>query len=533
VLQDAPFRLPPALVVLLWIAALPLLMAGLGTPVAQRTQEARVLETAREMLDSRDWRQWMIPRLNGDVRLQKPPLAYWLAAGSFRVFDINDFAGRLPFALAGWLTLAVVYRFARGLLDQRFALFTVAILLTSYMFYVHFRLAETDSVAGLFVAAAIYWLWKGAAETQLKQSLLAYHLAGVAIALAVLSKGPPGVFPVLFFIAWAIVERNWGALRRALLSGALLTTAILAGWWFLYVRTSPYAHVIGDELSVVTGGEDHRQAFYMYFPQMLRASAPWTGLMIFGLVCAIRDWRTQPAARAALLWLGVILLPLCIIGNRQNHYLVPLTPALAMLAAYAVESALRQFGPRDAQAVRWVMGVTIALSFLAPIGVYWFARHQNGFLQTQDLVVIVLLLAAVLAAASLGRRHGLSAAVASYAAGLSFCLAVMFGRWLPSLHRVTHRTVAADLREAFPEGGYCFYGRDPSFPLIWNLRQVVPTVDSEATLKRTLADAPQTVVIAQTKNNRPPPAIPAQLKQVKEFESGDEGMVFRIYRLSE
>ena len=149
------------------------------------------------------------------------------------------------------------------------------------------------------------------------------------------------------------------------------------------------------------------------------------------------------------------------------------------------------------------------------------------------VVVFVLLLAAVLAAASLGRRHGLSAAVASYAAGLSLCLAVMFGRWLPSLHRVTHRTVAADLREAFPEGGYCFYGRDPSFPLIWNLRQVVPTVDSEAALKRTLADAPQTVVIAQTKNNRPPPAIPAQLKQLREFESGDEGMVFRIYRLSE
>jgi len=530
--HDAPSRLPTSLVVLLWIAALPLLMAGLGTPVVQRTQEARVLETAREMLDSRDWRQWLVPRLNGDVRLQKPPLAYWLAAGSFRIFGINDFAGRLPFVLAGWLTLAVVYRFARGLLDQRFALFAVAILLTSYMFFVHFRLAETDSVAGLFVSAAIYWLWKGASQPRRSQSFLSFHLAGLAIAMAVLSKGPPGVFPVFFFLAWVIVERNWAALRRSLFSGALLTTAVLAGWWFLYVRTSAFAHVLKDELFIVTGGEDHRQPFYMYFPQLLRASAPWTGLMILGVIFAIRDWRREPAARTALLWLAVILLPLCIIRNRQNHYLVPLTPALAMLAAYAVEKGL-QIGTRDAKAANWVVGVTIGFSFLSPIGVYWFARQQNGFLQTQDLVVIILLFAAVLAAASMGRRNGLAAAVACYAAGLSLCLAVMFGRWLPSLHRVTHRTIAADLREAFPEGGYRFYGRDPSFPLIWNLRQVVPTVDSEEALNRTLAEAPQIVVIAQTKNNRPPPPIPPQLKQVREFESGDEGMTFRIYRLSQ
>src|SRR5258706_5554312 len=466
--ESAPFRLSPALVMMLWVASLPLLLVGLGTPVVQRTQEARVMETAREMLDSGDWRQWMLPGLNGEVRLQKPPLAYWLAAASFRLYGINDFAGRLPFALAGWLTLALVYRFARGLLDQRFALFTVAILLTSYMFFLHFRLAETDSLAALFVAAAIYWLWKGAIETRRWQSLAAFHLAGIAIAMTVLAKGPPGLFPVLFFVAWAIVERNWTALRCFATSGALLPTLVLGGWWFLYVRTSPYAHVLRDELFIVAGGEDHRQPFYMYLPQLLRATAPWTGLMILGLICAIRDWRRQPAARAALLWLGVILVPLCLIRNRQNHYLVPLTPALAMLTAYAVLKGL-EAGTREAKAANWVMGITIIASFFAPLGVYWFARHQNGFLQTQDLVVIVLLFSAVLAAASLGRCYGLGTAVAAYAAGLSLCLAVMFGRWLPSLHRVTHRTVAADLREAVPDGGYRLYRPDPRHPLIRNL----------------------------------------------------------------
>jgi len=112
------FRLSRTTLLLLWIATLPLLLAGLGNAVTQRTQEARVLETAREMLASNDWHQWMIPRLNDKVRLEKPPFAYWMTAGSFKLFDINEFAGRLPFAIAGWLLIAVTYCFAKKLIGR-------------------------------------------------------------------------------------------------------------------------------------------------------------------------------------------------------------------------------------------------------------------------------------------------------------------------------------------------------------------------------------------------------------------------------
>jgi 4-amino-4-deoxy-L-arabinose transferase-like glycosyltransferase len=286
-------------------------------------------------------------------------------------------------------------------------------------------------------------------------------------------------------------------------------------------------------LFVVAGGEDHVRPFYMYFPQMLKATAPWTGLFVLGLIWAIRDWRLQPAARVALLWAGVILLPLCLIGNKQEHYLVPLTPALAMLAAFAVQRGIAS-SARDALAARWVAGTTIAISFFVPVGVYLVARQQRGFLQSLDLALIVLALAAVLAVASVGRRHGLGAAVIAYAVGLACCFAVIFGRWLPSLQLVTHRTIAADLRAEFGDGHYVFYGSDyPSFPLVWNLRQVAPALPTQEALQRTLQQAPQTVVIVQTKNNRPLPFIPPLLKQVAEFNPGDEGMTFRIYRAGE
>ena len=53
--------------------ALVLMLSFLWVPPVQRTQEARVLETAREMMYA-PWRGWLIPKLNGQPRLEKPPL---------------------------------------------------------------------------------------------------------------------------------------------------------------------------------------------------------------------------------------------------------------------------------------------------------------------------------------------------------------------------------------------------------------------------------------------------------------------------
>jgi 4-amino-4-deoxy-L-arabinose transferase-like glycosyltransferase len=155
VLKNDDFQLPRGVLLALWICALAVLIAGLGAPVVQRTQEARVLETAREMLGASDWHQWMIPVLNGEPRLQKPPLAYWAAAGGFKLFGVNEFGGRFPFAVAGWLVLALSYQFGRKLIHESAGLFAAAILLSSFMFFRHFRLAETDALAKIFVTAAI------------------------------------------------------------------------------------------------------------------------------------------------------------------------------------------------------------------------------------------------------------------------------------------------------------------------------------------------------------------------------------------
>src|SRR5438132_1349654 len=94
-LTSTAAALPPRVLFALWVLSGALLLLFLSSAPVQRTQEARVLETAREML-GKDARDWIIPKLNGQIRLRKPPIAYWLSAVSFKLFGISAAAGRIP-----------------------------------------------------------------------------------------------------------------------------------------------------------------------------------------------------------------------------------------------------------------------------------------------------------------------------------------------------------------------------------------------------------------------------------------------------
>src|SRR5690242_5707318 len=79
--------------------------ANLDVRKLQHPDEGRYAEIAREMVVSGDW---VTPRLNGLKYFEKPPMQYWLTAASFRALEVDEWTARLPGALGGFLTLAIV-----------------------------------------------------------------------------------------------------------------------------------------------------------------------------------------------------------------------------------------------------------------------------------------------------------------------------------------------------------------------------------------------------------------------------------------
>ena len=75
--------------------ALAWIYLGLGTaslPLMDR-DEPRFAEASREMLAGGDW---VVPRLNGGHRFDKPPLIYWMQAACMRWLGRSEAAVRLP-----------------------------------------------------------------------------------------------------------------------------------------------------------------------------------------------------------------------------------------------------------------------------------------------------------------------------------------------------------------------------------------------------------------------------------------------------
>jgi 4-amino-4-deoxy-L-arabinose transferase-like glycosyltransferase len=532
-------RAPESLaIVILWLFAGALMCSGLAGPDVSRTQEARELETARELLLGAPWRQWVIPKLNGRVRLEKPPLAYWMAAVSFDALGVSEKSGRLPFALCNWLTLAVVYRAGRWMAGRMTGLLAAALLMSSYMFMRYGRLAETDGPASLCVTLAIYALWRSAASVKGEDggsrmedgsrppsstlyppsSILWFHLAALATAIGFNAKPGAIAYPLLFIVLYAATERRWEWAARFVLCGAPLTLAIFSLPWYAAAIHLMGFKTFAKELHDVSSGRDHGGTLWQYLPQFLLAVVPWSALVALAILQSIRKSRTDAPTRGLLLWLASISLPLGVVGNKQIPYLVPLMPPAMLLTALLISRVPLKGTLKWFDAIGLV--TTIALLALG-VAIVVIAHKSLGRVRAADIFYAAVLAAlSGLTLATWARRGRIALAMPILI--LPILTPPLLGRWLPSLSCTDQRALADAIKQKAGPGPYCFYGRNENFPLVFTLRAIIPQYDTPEELAGALARDPRLIVIAQTKNDVQPPPLPAELHQVIEERLEDQ-----------
>lgn len=473
----------------LWLLGLLVLLAALGGAPVSRTQEARVLETSRQMLGT-GLHGWLMPQLNGEPRLKKPPLAYWMTAAAYKVGGIGEAVGRLPNALIGWLTLGFTFALAARAFGQATALWSSAVLLGSFMFFRFTRLAETDAAAMLFITIAVYCLWRAMEDRR----AFWLHLAAAATGAIVLAKGAPAIFVAVFLVALCAIEKRWDLLTRMIRSGAPLTFLVIAAPWFIYVeRMHGSADVFAGELANTMAGGDHPGWPWDYIPGILLATAPWTGFLPLAVVDAARRWRGDRSVRFVLLWLAAILVPLCFNGNKQTHYLVMLTPPLLMLIG-------RLLAHWPANWDGWMRIITwgmIGIAALSAPAVSVVASRVRGHSIALDWVVAAGLLLCAVAGAWLLSRRSIRSVLGFFSMATCAALPVMLSLWFPSIPPRTVRHLAADIRAQYGDGPYLFYGPSTSLTLCFNLRARIPSAHDEAELWS--MSGPGTVVLVPIK----------------------------------
>jgi len=145
---------------------------------------------------------FVTPTIDGIRFFDKPPLMYWMAAGSMRIFGIHDWAARLPLALGVLALLLAVYALGNRLYtagnSDRAGLYAALAMATSIGPYLYTRFYIPDILIALWMTLSVHlflialeWIEEG------RSALLPMLTFGAVMALDVLTKGMIGVvFPV-------------------------------------------------------------------------------------------------------------------------------------------------------------------------------------------------------------------------------------------------------------------------------------------------------------------------------------------------
>jgi 4-amino-4-deoxy-L-arabinose transferase-like glycosyltransferase len=159
--------------------------------------------SSREMVQTGDW---ITPRVFGEPQFEKPILFYWETSLCQVVFGDNEFAARVPGALAASLVVFLTWYIGRRLFSPLTGFLAAMVLATGGLFVVMSRLMLTDLSHTLFISAGIYCLWRAFHDEERRGRWLLGLT--VASALSMLTKGPQGL-AFTAMAAWAVRRFGW------------------------------------------------------------------------------------------------------------------------------------------------------------------------------------------------------------------------------------------------------------------------------------------------------------------------------------
>jgi 4-amino-4-deoxy-L-arabinose transferase-like glycosyltransferase len=335
---------------------------------------------------------YVTPYINGIRFFDKPPLMYWMAAGSMHLFGVHDWAARLPLALCVLALLLAVYALGIRLFaavspaanPDRAGFYAALALATSIGPYLYTRFYIPDILLALWMTLAVHLFLialdqlTGASQRipifnnllgrfglhvtlSVSPALLPCLAFAAVMALNVLTKGLIGlVFPIGFVLLYlAITKQLHLLLKLHLLASTAVFLIIAAPWHILAALRTPAIALPSGFGLPANGGWAWFYLYNEHIARFLSKRIPHdyglTPIWLFWLYLAIwiMPWaiflptavteqirtlrnRARTTAREHEASLSLILWALLVLGfftlsNRQEYYSLPALPALALM----------------------------------------------------------------------------------------------------------------------------------------------------------------------------------------------------------
>lgn len=323
---------------ILWATAIIAMIVffwGLGSVDLLSLNEGRRALAIQEMVASGNW---LLPHLNGELYLTKPPLLYWLSSSLALIWGVNEWTLRLPSALAAIAVLIMVYRYTLRQSGRWAALFAVQLLIANLGFVMLGRRAEIEM---LLTALCVGSLLSALQYIQNQSSKNWIYFSYFLLALALMTKGPL----VLLLVTLPL-------LIATIYSKNLHIKAVLISWrgWliFLVVGTAWYAIVswqLDLDIWATVFKRDILDKMQSDSTKPLLSYLGWIAvdfMLLIGLFfVSAKEFFKQQIQQAKqspwqLVLLVAVIVPLILFSlfsNKHAKYLLPIYPLIAILLA--------------------------------------------------------------------------------------------------------------------------------------------------------------------------------------------------------
>jgi 4-amino-4-deoxy-L-arabinose transferase-like glycosyltransferase len=355
----------PLYLLFFFAAALLYSLGNWSLPLIDR-DEPRFAEASREMRQSGDF---LVPRLNGEYRFDKPPLIYWCQVLAYDILGENDFAARLPSVIFAALTAVATWMYSSRIFGPRIGLWSGILFATSLQVFIHSRAAVADIPLVFFFLTATWADWERLRNPNSGFWRWTFYLS---LGLGFLAKGPVALLPVFFAPLQSFLNHSpYRFGFRSALQGFLVVVVVIGLWGVPaliathgeYLKIGIGRHVFLRSLQPM---ESHGVAgvwgYLLFLPYYLIVTFfsffPWC---LFLPGCVKRLWaHREPDENYLVGSILIVFFVFTLIQTKLPHYVLPAYPMLAMLTA------------RYAEQSRWarpILGATlIAYLLIALVG---------------------------------------------------------------------------------------------------------------------------------------------------------------------
>jgi 4-amino-4-deoxy-L-arabinose transferase-like glycosyltransferase len=298
--------------------------------------EGAFSEATREMLQSGNY---LTTYLDGALRFDKPILIYWLQAFSVKLFGLNEFALRLPSAIAGLLWAFAIYAFSKKEFGQRVAYYSTLFMLSALQINIITKAAIADSLLNLFIATSIFSIWIFLKEGNKKYLYFSFLL----IALGALTKGPVAVMvPLVTLLIYMVIKKRFIDFLKIIFNpiGIAIFLAVTLPWYILEYLDQGQKFINGFFLKhnlqrFNSTFESHRGSYFYYIPVLLLGFLPFSTLLVKSLA------KTKSLIKSdlnlfLLIWFSFVFIFFSFSGTKLPHYIIyGYTPLFIIMGLYA------------------------------------------------------------------------------------------------------------------------------------------------------------------------------------------------------